>query len=199
MSATRLTIPLFPLAAVLFPDGPLPLRIFEARYLDMISRCLREDSEFGVVQIRSGSDIGEVETASVGTLARIADWYQGSDGILGITARGTRRFVLRGVGRQPDGLYTAEVELLADEPQLQLPEEFRSMAALLETVINDLGRLYDAIDKRYDDAAWVGYRLTEILPMPSAEKQSCLELMDPIERLRVLRPMLRPFRHERGQ
>jgi Lon protease-like protein len=194
-----MTIPLFPLAAVLFPDGPLPLRIFEARYLDMISRCLREDSEFGVVQIRSGSDVGEVETLDVGTLARIVDWYQGSDGILGITARGTRKFALHEISRQSDGLYIAEVELLPDEPQLRLPEEFRPMAALLETVINDLGRLYDAIDKRYEDAAWVGYRLAEILPMPVTEKQSCLELMDPVERLRVLRPMLRPFRHERGQ
>ena len=194
-----MTIPLFPLSAVLFPDGPLPLRIFEARYLDMISRCLREESEFGVVQIHSGTDVSEVETASVGTLARIVDWYQGSDGILGITARGTRKFDLQDISRQPDGLYVGEIGMLAEEPRLQLPEEFRPMAALLEAVIDDLGRLYDSIDKRYDDAAWVGYRLAEILPMPSAEKQSCLELTDPIERLQVLRPMLRPFRHERGQ
>jgi Lon protease-like protein len=194
-----MTIPLFPLSAVLFPDGPLPLRIFEARYLDMISRCLREESEFGVVQIRSGTDVSEVETERVGTLARIVDWYQGSDGILGITARGTRRFDLQDISRQPDGLYVGAIGMLAEEPRLQLPEEFRPMAALLEAVIDDLGRLYDSIDKRYDDAAWVGYRLAEILPMPSAEKQSCLELTDPIERLQVLRPMLRPFRHERGQ
>ncbi|MEZ5562340.1 MAG: LON peptidase substrate-binding domain-containing protein [Gammaproteobacteria bacterium] len=194
-----MTVPLFPLGAVLFPDGPLPLRIFEARYLDMISRCLREDGEFGVVQIRTGTDTGEVETASVGTLARIVDWYQGSDGILGITARGTRKFALDEMSRQPDGLYVGQISILDGEPALKLPEEFRPMAALLETVIDDLGRLYDAIDKRYDDAAWVGYRLAEILPMPVAEKQGCLELMDPIERLRVLRPMLRPFRRERGQ
>jgi Lon protease-like protein len=191
-----MNIPLFPLAAVLFPDGPLPLRIFEARYLDMISRCLREDAEFGVVQIRTGTDIGAVETADVGTLARIVDWYQGSDGILGITARGTRKFALHGISRQPDGLYVGEIGLLAEEPQLELPDEFRPMAALLKTVINDLGRLYDAIDKRYDDAAWVGYRLAEILPMPVAEKQACLELTDPIERLRLLRPMLRPLRRQ---
>lgn len=189
-----MTVPLFPLGAVLFPDGPLPLRIFEPRYLDMVSRCLREDGEFGVVQIRSGTDTGEVETASVGTLARIVDWYQGSDGILGITARGTRKFALHEMSRQPDGLYVGQIGLLDGEPALKLPGEFRPMAALLETVIDDLGRLYDAIDKRYDDAAWVGYRLAEILPMPVAEKQGCLELMDPIERLRVLRPMLRPFR-----
>jgi Lon protease-like protein len=199
VSGLRMNIPLFPLSAVLFPDGPLPLRIFEVRYLDMISRCLREDGEFGVVQIRTGTDVGEVETANVGTLARIVDWYQGSDGILGITARGTRKFALHGMSRQPDGLYVGEIEVLAGEPQLALPDEFGPMAALLETVINDLGRLYDAIDKRYDDAAWVGYRLAEILPMPVSEKQACLELTDPIERLRVLRPMLRPFRHERGQ
>lgn len=194
-----MTIPLFPLSAVLFPDGPLPLRIFEARYLDMISRCLREESEFGVVQIRSGTDVSEIETASVGTMARIVDWYQGSDGILGITARGTRKFSLQDISRQPDGLYVGEVEMLAEEPRLRLPEEFKPMAALLESIIDDLGRLYDSIDKRYEDAVWVGYRLAEILPMPSLEKQSCLELTDPIERLRVLRPMLRPFRHERGQ
>jgi len=184
-------VPLFPLAAVLFPDGPLPLRIFEARYLDMISRCLREGGEFGVLQIRRGTDVGEVETTDIGTLAQIVDWYQGSDGILGITARGTRKFALHGISRQPDGLYVGEVEMLAVEPQLGLPDEFRPIAALLETVINDLGRLYDFIDKRYDDAAWVGYRLAEILPMPVAEKQACLELTDPIERLRRLRPLLR--------
>ena len=196
---TRITIPLFPLNAVLFPDGPLPLRIFEARYLDMISRCLREESEFGVVQICSGTDVSEVETAGVGPLARVVDWYKGSEGILGSTARGTKKFQLYDISRQPDGLYVGEVGMLAGEPRLKLPEEFRPMAALLETVIDDLGRLYDAIDKHYDDAAWVGYRLAEILPMPSAEKQSCLELADPVERLRALRPMLRPFRHERGQ
>ena len=122
-----MNIPLFPLAAVLFPDGPLPLRIFEVRYLDMISRCLREDGEFGVVQIRTGTDVGEVETTNVGTLARIVDWYQGSDGILGITARGTRKFALHGMDRQPDGLYVGEIEVLAGEPQLELPDEFRPM------------------------------------------------------------------------
>lgn len=194
-----MNIPLFPLSAVLFPDGPLPLRIFEARYLDMVSRCLREESSFGVVQIQSGTDVGEVQTSGIGTLARIVDWYQGSDGILGITARGSRKFQVCDISRQPDGLYIGEVTMLAEEPCIRLPEEFRPMAALLETIIDDLGRLYDNIDKHYDDAAWVGYRLAEILPMPSAEKQSCLELMDPVERLRILRPMLRPFRHERGQ
>lgn len=192
-------IPLFPLSTVLFPDGPLPLRVFEPRYLDMVSRCLRQDSDFGVVLIVSGKDTGQVETSSVGTLARIIDWYQGSDGILGITAKGTRQFRLNGVSRQEDGLYLGDVELLPELSRQALPEEFRPLATLLASVIEDLGRLYNAIEKRYDDAAWVGCRLAEILPMPPADKQRCLELSDPIELLQFLRPMLRPFRREKPQ
>lgn len=192
-------IPLFPLNTVLFPDGPLPLRVFEPRYLGMVSRCLREDAEFGVVLILNGGDTGDVETSDVGTLARITDWYQGSDGILGITARGTRQFRLHGVSRQADGLYLGEVELLPEAVHHPLPEEFQPMATLLASVINDLGRLYDAIEKRYDDAAWVARRLAEIVPMSPADKQRCLELTDPVELLQYLRPMLRPFPREKPQ
>ncbi|MCL4721846.1 MAG: LON peptidase substrate-binding domain-containing protein [Gammaproteobacteria bacterium] len=196
---TAQTIALFPLGTVLFPGGPLPLRVFEPRYLDMVSRCLKSDVPFGVVLITSGRDTAEVETGPVGTLARISDWYQGSDGILGITARGTNRFRLCGTSRQPDGLYLGDIEVLPAAPPVPLPSEFRPMAALLETVIDDLGRLYDTIEKHYDEADWVGCRLAEILPMPPADKQRCLEFDDPVERLRVLRPMLRPFRRDKTQ
>lgn len=196
---SRSTVPLFPLSTVLFPDGPLPLRVFEPRYLAMVSRCLREDAEFGVVLILNGKDTGHVETSDVGTLARIIDWYQGSDGILGITARGTRQFRLHEVSRQPDGLYIGEVELLPEAARRPLPEEFKPMATLLASVIDDLGRLYDAIEKRYDDAAWVACRLAEIVPMSPADKQRCLELTDPVELLQYLRPMLRPFPREKPQ
>lgn len=189
-------VPLFPLSTVLFPGGPLPLRVFEPRYLDMISRCFREEIEFGVVLILKAVENDRLETTSVGTLARITDWYQGSDGILGITAQGTRRFRLNGVTRQADGLYLGEVELLPEMLLHPLPEEFRGLANLLASIINDLGLLYDAVEKRYDDAAWVGRRLAEILPMSPAEKQRCMELSNPIELLQMLRPKLHPVRRE---
>ena len=195
---TLSAIPLFPLSTVLFPDGPLPLRIFEPRYLDMVSRCRREDSDFGVVLIIGGGETGPVETSTIGTFAHIVDFHQGSDGILGITARGKRQFRLLGVSRQADGLYLGDVELLPELRRQALPEEFRPLATLLASVINDLGGLYDAIDKRYDDAAWVGCRLAEILPMPPADKQRCLELTDPLKLLQFLRPMLRPLRREKS-
>ncbi|MEM9207821.1 MAG: LON peptidase substrate-binding domain-containing protein, partial [Pseudomonadota bacterium] len=98
-----MTCPLFPLRTVLYPGGPLPLRIFEARYLDMISNCLKTESPFGVLLIREGAETGPASTYEVGTLARITDWYQGSDGLLGVTAIGERRFRLLSAERQADG------------------------------------------------------------------------------------------------
>ena len=101
-------VPLFPLNAVLFPGGPLPLRIFEPRYLSMVSHCMQTDSPFGVLLIRDGNETGLSTTHHVGTLARITDWYQGSDGLLGITAIGEERFRLISTTRQDDGLNIGE-------------------------------------------------------------------------------------------
>jgi Lon protease-like protein len=196
---SSLSIPLFPLQTVLFPDGPLPLRVFEPRYLDMVSRCMKEESEFGVILIVSGSEVGENRTASIGTLARITDWYQGSDGILGVTAVGTRRFQLESVSKQRDGLYVGVVASLDPEPRVDLPEEYLSMASLLEAIIDDLGKLYQALSKHYGDATWVGRRFAEILPMTLEQKQQCLEMDDALARLRYVRPLLRSIRQEQQQ
>ena len=193
------TVPIFPLHTVLFPDGPLPLRIFEPRYLDMVSRCLKEETKFGVILIASGSEVGEANMASVGTLAVIEDWYQGSDGILGVTALGVTRFRLDRVDRQTDGLYLGETEALEPEPRQALPEEYKSMASLLEVVIDDLGKLYQDLDRDYDDATWVGRRFAEILPISNDQKQYCLELNDPVKRLAYVQPLLRSIRAEKPQ
>lgn len=194
--------PLFPLRTVLFPEGPLPLRVFEPRYLGLVSRCLKNQELFGAVLILEGAEAGTagaLGTAQIGTLARIADWYQGSDGILGITAVGTDRFRLRSVERQSDGLYLGEVTTLEPEPTRRLPTDYEPMAELLKTVLDDLGKLYDALPRRYTDASWVSYRFAEILPIPLEQKQAALEGEDPIERLDALRPLLRGVRRETAQ
>lgn len=183
-------VPLFPLSTVLYPGGPLPLRIFEPRYLDMISRCLKSDVPFGVLLIKSGSETGPAKTYDVGTLARIIDWYQGSDGLLGITAIGEQRFRLKSVERQPDGLNIGEIELLEPEDQHLLPEEYKPLAGILAGVLDDLGRLYESLDRQYDDAGWVGYRFAEILPITPEQKQSCLEANDALQRLILVREVL---------
>lgn len=183
-------IPLFPLNTVLFPGGPLPLRIFEARYIDMISERVQKDAPFGVLLIREGDEAGRASTYEVGTLARITDWYQGSDGLLGITAIGEQRFRLLSAERQPDGLNVGEVELLSEEEPLPLPEEYQGMATILAGVLDDLGRLYESLERRYDDASWVSYRFVEILPIDLDQKQQCLENSDPAERLRMVNELL---------
>jgi hypothetical protein len=187
-------IPLFPLNTVLFPGGPLPLRIFETRYIDMIGERVRNDALFGVLLIRDGHEVGPSSTYEVGTLARITDWYQGSDGLLGVTAIGEQRFRLLSAERQPDGLNIGEVELLPEEAPMALPEEYKGMATILEGVLDDLGRLYESLQRNYDDAGWVTCRLVEILPIDLEQKQQCLENGDPEGRLKLVSELLETVR-----
>lgn len=194
-------VPLFPLRTVLFPGGPLPLRVFEPRYLDMVSRCMKEEAPFGVVLLAGGPEAGgqaPVATHLMGTLATICDWYQGTDGLLGITAVGGDRFRLRGVKQQDDGLNYGDIELIEPEPEIPVPQEYVPMAGLLRAVIDDLGRLYDSIEKRYDDASWVSFRFAEILPLDLQQKQACLNMQDALERLKYVQPFLRQIRQEQS-
>jgi len=185
-----LEIPLFPLGTVLFPGGPLPLRIFEARYIDLVRRCLRDGSGFGVVLIRDGVEAGgPALTYDVGTYARIVDFSQQPDGLLGIRASGERRFRILERRRARDGLNVADVEWLPEELQQPLPDEFAELAPALDAILTQVGEPYASLQRHADDAAWVAGRLAEILPIPPAHKQHCLELDDPVERLRFLRPM----------
>jgi uncharacterized protein len=187
MSATT-SIALFPLNIVLFRDGPLPLRIFETRYVDMVRRCMREDQRFGVVLIREGGEVGPAQTFDVGTVAKIVDFHQLSDGFLGLSCVGEERFRILSRSRQSDGLNLADVEWLAPERKLAVPERHANLAELLKTVLPQLGEVYTGIHMHLDDAAWVGHRLAEILPIAGAEKQFCLELDDPLKRLDFLSP-----------
>jgi uncharacterized protein len=187
-------IPLFPLNTVLFPDGPLPLRIFETRYVDMVKYCMREQSPFGVVLIRAGSEVGTGavgETSSVGTTARIIDFNPLPDGLLGITCQGERKFSVLKHWQQEDGLHLADVEFSDPEEPVDLPFEYDHLGELLRKVLPELGELYANVPKRFSNASWVGCRLAEILPIALSEKQYCLELDDPIARLARLGPLIR--------
>jgi len=176
-------VPLFPLNTVLFPGGPLPLRIFESRYIDMISERMKAEAPFGVLLIREGQEAGPATTFRVGTTARITDWYQGSDGLLGVTAIGEQRFRLLSSERRHNGLNVGEIELLPPEQPIPLPEEYAALPQILDAVIDDLGRLYEGLERRKDDATWVGYRFVEILPIDLEQKQESLESDDTLARL----------------
>lgn len=187
-------VPLFPLNTVLFPGGPLPLRIFEPRYLAMISDCVKNDTPFGVLLIREGGETGPATTHEVGTLARVSDWYQGSDGLLGVTAVGEQRFRVISSHREVNGLNVADIEVLPDEPSVPLPEEYRDMPVILGGVLDDLGRLYESVERHMDDASWVTSRFVEILPIELEHKQRCLEQGNPAERLRIVRELINSAR-----
>jgi uncharacterized protein len=182
-------IPLFPLNIVLFPDGPLPLRIFETRYVDMVRSCMREDRCFGVALISEGSEAGPAETYDVGTTAKIIDFHQLPDGLLGLSCVGQQRFRILKRSVAKDGLNLGEIEWLANEPVLSVPVRHAPLAELLRTVLPQLGEVYTGIDMRLDDAAWVGYRLAEILPIELHRKQGFLEMDDPVQRLDALAPL----------
>jgi Lon protease-like protein len=189
VSAAPQPLSLFPLHIVLFPGGPLPLRIFETRYVDMVRNCMRSASSFGVVLIRAGNEIGPAETFDVGTTASIVDFHQLSDGFLGLSCVGGQRFRIKTRSLQADGLNLAVVDPVPDEPALRVPQRHAGLSQLLESVLPQLGEGYANMTLKLDDAAWVGHRLAEILPIPVSQKQFCLELDDPIQRLEFLAPL----------
>lgn len=180
-------IPLFPLNTVLFPDGLLPLRVFETRYLDMISECMRHDKGFGVCLIRSGTEVGRAaDCCSVGTLAVIQDFDRGDDGLLYIVARGTRRFRILDKYVAPQQLLRANVEWLEDSGETALPAGRQPMASFLAQLLEQAGQPFADMAVDYGNAAWVAGRLIELLPFALEDKQRLLEMDVPLERLEAL-------------
>ncbi|HTE41932.1 MAG TPA: LON peptidase substrate-binding domain-containing protein [Steroidobacteraceae bacterium] len=188
---STIEIPLFPLNTVLFPGGVLPLRVFEPRYVDMIGRCMREGSKFGVVLIRSGVEAGgPVDTFDIGTLAQVVDFDQMPDGLLGITTRGTERFRILQRRREADGLNTATIESLPSAQVLPLPREFSMFAEMLKDALPQMGDYFKHLEPGYEDADWVSGRVVEVLPLPLPVKQQLLEIVDPTERWQALVPLI---------
>ena len=194
----REDVPIFPLRTILFPDSKLPLRIFEPRYIDMVSRCMREDSEFGIKLSRESTDPKMFETYDTGTLAKIIDWDQGGDGLLGITTLGTQKFRLKELNKQEDGLNIGSIERIEKEGDYKPLKEFTHLVELLQAILDDVN-IYDDDEKRFDSASWISYRFAEILPLRIEDKQKCLEIDDPIIRLNFLEPLIKMIRESSQQ
>jgi len=188
----RERVPLFPLQTVLFPRSMLPLRIFEARYMDMAKACLKTGDPFGVCLIREGAEVGAPAVPeAVGCLARIADCDMEELGILKVRAEGLERFRLRESRVEKQGLIVGEIERLEVEPAAPDAQGLADCALFLRKVFAAIGEERFAGDPAYEDATWVGFRLAEVLPLRNDVRQKLLELTDAALRLMVLHQFLR--------
>jgi uncharacterized protein len=194
-------IPLFPLNTVLFPQGLLPLRVFEVRYTDMVRDCLRTGTPFGVVNISRGSDTQDAgepaEHYLTGTLANIVDFDMQEPAVLMIAAHGGQRFKVISTNAQASGLLHAQIQTLDADEACAIPEGLSKCASLLEQIVKELEAQYAQAEKagqkpfsfpvakpyQFDDAGWVANRFAELMPLPRKQKQLLLETLLPIERL----------------
>ncbi len=179
-------ISLFPLNTVLFPGGLLPLRIFEARYLDMIGECMRRQNGFGICAIQSGDEVGKAaQCYSIGTLATVTDFDRGEDDLLRVMVRGERRFRIEDAWVERNQLQRARVSWL-EEQDAPLPDERQPLVELLERLLHQASTPFSGMERHFDSAAWVAGRLAELLPFAIGDKQRLLETDRAVERLEVL-------------
>ncbi|QDL55020.1 LON peptidase substrate-binding domain-containing protein [Rhodoferax aquaticus] len=203
-------LPLFPLGTVLFPGGYLPLQIFEVRYLDMVKRCHANGTPFGIVSLTQGSEVRRRDSSaptgdgfahekfeSVGTLARIDRLDAPNPGLLVIQCRGMQRFRRQQTTQLKHGLWTAQVELLADDQPVPIPEDLQPVADALEAVLDtlksrtvDISQLPLQPPYQFDNCAWVANRWCELLPMALAQRQNLMALDNPLLRLELVSDML---------
>jgi uncharacterized protein len=180
---------LFPLGTVLFPEGVLPLKVFEQRYIELTKTCLRDDSPFGVCLIREGREVGAAAVPeAVGCLAHIAQWDMPQFGLFHLVARGGQRFRLRETRVGANQLISAEVDLLPADPEGGDVDPV--CGEVLKAIIDKVGAGHFPTPVKLDDAAWVAYRLAEVLPLEPGEKQELLELADSATRFQRLRQVL---------
>ena len=188
-------LPLFPLNTVLFPATLLPLRIFEPRYVDLIGRCMRDNSGFGVVALMSGAETGRAgQTHRTGTIARIIDFDQGADGLLNIVIRGDERFHVRDTTTQADNLLLGKIVELDNVAQLPIPEEFSVLLELLDEITSKID-IAQSQGPAPVTASQLAYKLAQYLPFPVPAKVAMLGIGDPRELLQQLSDQVGQLRH----
>jgi len=179
------SLPLFPLHTVLLPGAALGLRVFERRYLDLVRDCGRNGQSFGICLILEGHEAGAPATpAAFGTEAVIEDFDIDEDGLLALKLRGARRFHVQRTRVRDNGLVMADVDWRAADPDDELRPEHGLMATLLQTLLEQIGDATLAVTPaQMDQAAWVGWRLAELLPLSASQRLGVLQLDDPHARL----------------
>lgn len=184
-------MPLFPLNALILPRGRMSLQIFEPRYVDMLSRCLRQDRGFVVVLLREGSETQQVSKFyDIGTYVRVVDFQPLDSGLLAITVEGEAKVAVLEAWRQSDGLNVGDVEWLMDEPDIVTPDFYQELVSVLRALMRHPSIEALELEVDFSDSREVGWRLVELLPLEQSEKQRLAEMTDPLERLDKLHDMI---------
>ena len=199
---TLSSLPLFPLASVLFPDGVLALRVFEVRYLDMVRKCHQTGAPFGVVCFTQGSEVRRAgapdeQFHDVGTLAVIEQLASPQPGLITLVCKGTERFRITQRNHLVHGLWIASVSQLDRDLSIPIPEDLKKTATALTQVLHTL-HARDALNpaaklptpEQLDDCGWVANRWCELLPVPMELKQRLMELDNPLVRLELVGDVL---------
>ncbi|NEK91591.1 MAG: ATP-dependent protease, partial [Xanthomonas euvesicatoria] len=184
-TADTSALPLFPLHSVLLPGAAMGLRVFERRYLDMVRECGRNGTSFGVCLILEGNEVGVPATpAAFGTEVRIEDFDVGADGVLVLRLRGTRRFHVQRSRIRDNGLVVGDVAWREPDPDDELRPEHGLLSTVLERMLEQVGGEFASVGPGLmDQAAWVGWRLAELLPLTEQQRLSLLQQDDPHRRL----------------
>jgi Lon protease-like protein len=187
-----MSLPLFPLNAVLFPGCVLDLQIFEARYLDMIGRCMKQGEGFGVVCITEGSEVGNVPEgfSQIGCEALVTDFQQQDNGLLGIRVIGGRRFRVVEAQTQRDNLLLAEVEWLEEPDEKPLQEEDEDLVALLAALAEHPMVAALNMGLTASGQQSLANQLAYLLPFAEEDKIELLEIDDAEERLDAIQDLL---------
>ncbi len=178
-------LPLFPLSIHLFPGGIIPLRIFEPRYLRMLT--LSQTNGFGLCLLGRTRDDGQTPMLSLGTRVEVIDFNQLEDQTLGITVRGIERYRLSQIEVEDDGLLFGEVNALPNWTITELAPEQDVLARRLGELFAehpDFAAYYP--QPEWSNACWVAQRWLEVLPLAGEEKLPLLESSDCSDALRFL-------------
>ena len=163
------------------------MRIFEQRYLDMIKQTIADNTPFGICAIREGAETGTPAVPySVGTCVKVTDWDMPETGILHIETLAQERFVIRDTHTEPSGLLIGTVDAVSSEPAVAVPDDLQLTVEILRHIIDEYGDVRFPAPHDFDNAVWVGYRLSEVLPLKLSIKQDLLEMNDSVTRLRIL-------------
>jgi len=202
-------LPLFPLGSVLFPGGLLPLRIFEVRYLDMIGKCHKNGTPFGVVALTQGSEVRRPQAdvpgegfaneafESFGTLATITEFSAPQAGLMMVRCIGTQRFKITRSEKLKHGLWVAQATPLAEDLPVQVPPDLQTASDALANLVRTLQERAVPADQmpmltphRFEDCGWVANRWSELLPIPVTLKQQLMALDNPLLRLELVNDIL---------